>query len=177
MPASDTDRLREYFDQNEVPYRLIEHRAAGSADEYHEVLGTRYEEQAKALFLRHKGRDGNGFATLALQAQKRADLRRVRSLLGARELRLGTRDQLRETTGCDFGELPPVGRLTAGRSDGHRGAGRGVARLPGDGDDRRTRKADRSIAALKGALRYQPCVGGACLPPRSAGWETSLEDH
>jgi Thiol:disulfide interchange protein DsbD, N-terminal len=38
-------------------------------------------------------------------------------------------------------------------------------------------KADRSIAALKGALRYQPCVGGACLPPRSAGWETSLEDH
>jgi Ala-tRNA(Pro) deacylase len=111
MTASVTDRLREYFDQNEVPYRLIEHGAAGSADAYHAVLGTRYEEQAKAVFLRHKGRDGRGFATLAVQAQKRADLRRVTSLLGAREVRLGTRDQLRETTGCDFGELPPVGRL------------------------------------------------------------------
>jgi Ala-tRNA(Pro) deacylase len=111
MTASVTDRLREYFDQNEVPYRLIEHGAAGSADEYHAVLGTRYEEQAKAVFLRHKGRDGRGFATLAVQAQKRADLRRVTSLLGAREVRLGTRDQLRETTGCDVDELPPVGRL------------------------------------------------------------------
>jgi Ala-tRNA(Pro) deacylase len=111
MTASVTDRLREYFDQNEVPYRLIEHSAAGSADDYHEVLGTRYEEQAKAVFLRHKGRAGRGFATLALQAHKRADLQRVANLLGAREVRLGTRDQLRETTGCDFGELPPIGRL------------------------------------------------------------------
>jgi Ala-tRNA(Pro) deacylase len=111
MTASVTDRPREYFDQNEVPYRLIEHRAAASADEHHAVLGTRYEEQATAVFLGHKGRDGRGFATLAVQAQRRADLRRVTSLLGAREVRLGTRDQLRETTGCDVDELPPVGRL------------------------------------------------------------------
>jgi hypothetical protein len=54
------------FDQSELPYRLIEHRAAGPADEYHEVLGTRYEEHAKAVFLRHKGRHGaRAFATLA----------------------------------------------------------------------------------------------------------------
>jgi Ala-tRNA(Pro) deacylase len=82
-----------------VPYRLIEHGAAASADDYREVLGTRYEEQAKAIFLRHRGRAGRGFATLAVQAQKRADLQRVTSLLGAREVRLGTRNQLRETTG------------------------------------------------------------------------------
>jgi hypothetical protein len=60
MTASVTDRLREYFDQNEVPYRLIEHGAAGSADEYHAVLGTRYEEQAKAVFCATRAATGAG---------------------------------------------------------------------------------------------------------------------
>ena len=50
-------------------------------------------------------------AILALQAHKRADLRRVATLLDARDVRLGSREQLRELTGCDWGELPPVGRL------------------------------------------------------------------
>jgi hypothetical protein len=38
-------------------------------------------------------------------------------------------------------------------------------------------KADCSIGALKGTLRYQPCVGGACLPPRTAAWAATLEGH
>jgi len=35
----------------------------------------------------------------------------VRSLLGAKDVRLATRDQLLEATGCQFGELPPFGQL------------------------------------------------------------------
>ncbi len=31
---------------------------------------------------------------------------------------------------------------------------------------------DHSIA---GRIRYQPCVGGACLPPRSDNWSAVLE--
>jgi Ala-tRNA(Pro) deacylase len=104
-------RLREYFDDHGVAYRVIEHEPAASADEYHAVLGTRYEQMPKAVFLRYRGSDGKRFAILAVQATKRADLERVRRLLDARDVRLGTREQLREATGCEFGELPPVGRL------------------------------------------------------------------
>jgi hypothetical protein len=28
---------------------------------------------------------------------------------------------------------------------------------------------------VSGTVRYQPCVNGACLPPRAALWETVLE--
>jgi Ala-tRNA(Pro) deacylase len=109
--TSVAERLRNYFDDQGVAYRLIEHEPAGSAVEYHAVLGTPYEQMPKAVFLRFRRKDSKGFAILALQADKRADLPRVARLLDARDVGLGSREQLREATGCDWGELPPVGRL------------------------------------------------------------------
>jgi Ala-tRNA(Pro) deacylase len=109
--TASTNRISQYLDEHRTPFRVIDHPAAASADEYHETLGTRYEQQAKSLFIRHKSEADKGFAILALQAQKRADLQRVASLLGAREARLATGEQLADATGCGFGELPPFGRL------------------------------------------------------------------
>jgi Ala-tRNA(Pro) deacylase len=109
--ASVAERLREYLDAHGVGYRIIAHEAAASADEYHAILGTRYEQMPKAIFLRYQGKHRKGFAILALQAHKRADLQRVRRVLDARDIRLGSRDELRAVTGCGFGELPPVGGL------------------------------------------------------------------
>lgn len=106
-----TQRIQEYFEANGVASRVIEHERAASAEEYHRVLGTRYSQQAKAVFLRHKRPGAKGFAVLALPAQKRADLAKAAELLSAREVRLGTEEQMRETTGCSFGELPPIGGL------------------------------------------------------------------
>ena len=107
---SVTDQIVRHLDENGIAYRLIEHEPAGSADEYHQVLGTRYEQQAKALFLRWKRSGAKGFAVVALQAQKKADLRTAAVILKAREVRLATAAQLREVTGCGFGELPPFGK-------------------------------------------------------------------
>jgi len=105
-----TERIIRHLDDNAVAYRLIEHEPAGSAEEYHQVLGTRYEQQAKALFLRVKNGKQKSFAVLALQAQKRADLTASSDVLKASNVRLATADQLFEVTGCRFGELPPFGK-------------------------------------------------------------------
>jgi Ala-tRNA(Pro) deacylase len=109
--AAATDRIEQYLTEHDVNFRRIEHAAAGSAEDYHHTLGTRYEQQAKALFIRYKKPGEKGFVILALQAQKRADLNRVTRLLKASEVRLGTEGQLQEVTGCGFGELPPLGKL------------------------------------------------------------------
>jgi Ala-tRNA(Pro) deacylase len=109
--TSVAEQLREYFDDHGVRYRIITHEAAASADEYHAILGTRYEQMPKAIFLRYQDKDRKGFAILALQAHKRADLQRVRRVLTASDVRLGSRDELGEVTGCEFGELPLVGGL------------------------------------------------------------------
>jgi Ala-tRNA(Pro) deacylase len=105
------DRIVKYLNSNGVEYEVIRHRPAASAEEYHQALGTRYEQQAKSIFLRVKRAGQKGFAVLTIQAQKRADLRRAAALLGAREAKMATKEQLEEQTGCTSGELAPFGRL------------------------------------------------------------------
>ena len=104
------EHITRYLDSHGVSYRLVEHAPAGSADEYHEVLETRYEQQAKALLLRVKRNRQKSFAVVTLQAQKRLEFERAARLLHAREVRLATDEQLLEVTGCRSGELPPFGK-------------------------------------------------------------------
>ena len=105
------DRIVEYLDSNGVEYEVIRHQPAASAEDYHQIVGTRYEQQAKSIFLRVKRASEKSFAVLTIQAQKRADLQRAAALLGAREVKMATREQLEQQTGCTFGELAPFGRL------------------------------------------------------------------
>jgi Ala-tRNA(Pro) deacylase len=105
------DRIVEYLDSNGVGYEVIRHEPAASAEDYHQIVGTRYEQQAKSIFLRVKRASEKSFAVLTIQAQKRADLQRAAALLGAREVKMATREQLEQQTGCTFGELAPFGRL------------------------------------------------------------------
>ncbi|AQZ63333.1 Putative cytoplasmic protein [[Actinomadura] parvosata subsp. kistnae] len=105
------DRIVRYLSRNGIAHSVIRHKPAASAEEYHEVVGTRYEQQAKSIFLRVK-RDGEkSFAVLVIQAQKRADPQRAAKLLDAREVKLATKEQLETQTGCTFGELAPLGGL------------------------------------------------------------------
>lgn len=34
-----------------------------------------------------------------------------------------------------------------------------------------TGRVKGDLTVVRGTLRFQPCVGGACLPPRSVSWE------
>lgn len=36
-------------------------------------------------------------------------------------------------------------------------------------------RADGGLRTVRGAVRYQPCVGGACLPPREVSWDARVE--
>ena len=105
------EKIIGYFDQANATYEGIHHEPAGSAEEYHNTLGTRYEQQAKALFVRYKKPGEKSFVVVALQAQKRADLSIIKNLLQAKEVKLANKDQLKQVTGCNFGELPPLGKL------------------------------------------------------------------
>lgn len=105
------DRIRAWLDQHGAAYRVLEHPPAGSAADYQRTLGTRLEQQAKALLLRHRGPQGRGHVVVTVQAQKQADLEAVRAALGAAEVKLADRGALRDLTGCNFGELPPLARM------------------------------------------------------------------
>ncbi len=105
------EEITTYLTANGVAFERITHPAADSAESYQKTLGTRLEQQAKALFVRFKKTGAKGFVIVAIQAQKKADLELIRRLIHANEVRLGTKEQLAEITGCGYGELPPFGKI------------------------------------------------------------------
>lgn len=104
--------LTAYLHARGVPYREIRHAPGAATEDYHLALGCRYEQQLKCLFLKVK-QPGGGFtyAICTIQAQKRADLKYLADLLGAKEVKMGTAEALYATTGCRFGELPPAASM------------------------------------------------------------------
>ena len=104
--------LTAYFQAKGVPYREIHHDPGAATEDYHQALGCRYEQQAKCLFLKVKqGGGAFSYAICTIQAQKRADLKRIAEILNAKEVKMGTQEALYEVTGCHFGELPPAASM------------------------------------------------------------------
>ena len=104
------EKILQYLNETDCSFKEINHKPAGSAEEYHNELGTRYEQQAKALFIRYKKEGEKGFVVVAIQAQKKCDLDQIKRLINAKEVRMADKEQLKTETGCNFGELPPLGK-------------------------------------------------------------------
>lgn len=104
-------KIEKYCQDNSIPFKKIEHAQAASAKEYHEILKTKLEQQAKALLLRYKKQGEKGFVVVAIQAQKKVDLEKIKTLQNAKTLRLAELEQLKKETGCGYGELPPLGKI------------------------------------------------------------------
>jgi Ala-tRNA(Pro) deacylase len=104
-------KIEQYCKNNNLDYQKIQHEPAASADEYHSILGTRYEQQAKALLLRYKKSGEKGFFVVGIQAQKKVDLQLIKNISDVKDIRLAEVSQLKEATGCNFGELPPIGSI------------------------------------------------------------------
>lgn len=104
-------KIVEYLKSHGATFEQIHHAPAGSVEEYQRTLRTRLEQQAKALFIRFKKTGSKGFVVAAMPANKKADLNQIRKELVANEVRLGTKEQLENTTGCTYGELPPLGKF------------------------------------------------------------------
>ena len=102
-----TDRLERWLRESGVEFRLFEHEPVRTSEEAARVRGTPLERGAKALVVRAEDR----YVHLVLPAHLKADNAALRTLLGTRQLRFATADELRELTGCVPGAVPPFGNL------------------------------------------------------------------
>jgi len=101
-------RLREFLDRNKVPYKVVEHRQAFTAQEVAEVEHVPGMELAKVVILR----SGADFVMAVLPAPYRVDLDRATSALGKKDLRLATEAEFKGLfPQCEPGAMPPFGNL------------------------------------------------------------------
>jgi Ala-tRNA(Pro) deacylase len=106
------EALRAHLIDNNTDFREVSHPQAASARDYHRIVGSRLSQQAKALlFRRYRGDGSKDYLVHALPGDAEADVDALAAATSSESLRLATRAELEQQTGCRFGELPPVGSI------------------------------------------------------------------
>ena len=104
------ERVVNYLNDSRFNFRQINHSPANSPEAYYQILGMKYEQQVKALLIKHISDNGEGFVVIAIQARKKPDLALIAKKMGVSHIIPVAGDQLKEITGCNAMELPPIGK-------------------------------------------------------------------
>jgi len=108
QPNVMCNRLRAYLDDNEIRYMTIGHSPAFTAQELAAKIHVPGRSFVKSVMVRADGKHYQ----VALNANQRLDLERLRESLGADEVRLETEDEFRSLfEDCELGAMPPFGSL------------------------------------------------------------------
>lgn len=110
---STSNQIKDYLLSKGVIFEELHHESVGDPLEYSQKIGTRLQQQAKALLLRCKKKNGDRqFVVVSVPAQKKVDFNVVASKIGnIKSIRVAEKEQMFELTNCEPGELPPLGRL------------------------------------------------------------------
>lgn len=108
MSQTTYQKVKQYFEDNNISFEERSHAPGASAEDYHKALGCRYEQQAKCLLIRTKNNGEKKFYILAIPATKKADLDQLKTVLGVNDTKLAQKEDLKQLTDCDYGELPPI---------------------------------------------------------------------
>jgi Ala-tRNA(Pro) deacylase len=101
-------KLREFLDNNKVPYEVVSHRQAFTAQEIAAVEHVPGKELAKVVILR----SGAEFLMTVLPAPYRVDLDRAKTATGKKDVQLATEDEFKGLfPQCEPGAMPPFGNL------------------------------------------------------------------
>ena len=109
-----SNKIREYLLSRGVNIEELHHESVGDPVAYSHKIGTRLEQQAKALLLRCKKKGGEKiFVVVSVPANKKVDFNVVSKQLGENinSIRVAEKEQMYELTGCEPGELPPIGKM------------------------------------------------------------------
>lgn len=102
-------KLREFLDQEKVPYSVHSHPEAYTALEIAALEHVKGRMLAKVVIVKSGAGD---LVMVVLPADRRVDFRKVSAVLGTEELRLAQESEFRDTfPACDVGSMPPFGNL------------------------------------------------------------------
>lgn len=106
MTAIQATPLLQVLDRAHVPYELLPHARTQTAVAEARTLGLPGWQVAKTLVLAAP----DGFTRVVVPASERLDFRKLREVMGTRDLHLATEaDLAREYPEFEVGAVPPVG--------------------------------------------------------------------
>jgi Ala-tRNA(Pro) deacylase len=104
-----TERVREFLDAARIPYEILPHREAFTAQGVAAASHVSGWQLAKVLVVR---KDHEGHLMVVIPASCRLDLAALSRVTGERELALAEEDEIGELfPDCEVGAMPPFGNL------------------------------------------------------------------
>lgn len=105
------EKLKQFYLDNNVNFREINHKPGASAEEYHSVVGCRYQQQLKCLLVKMYEPGKDYFVMVIIPANKRADFEKLKQVFNAKKVRGATLEELNQVLGCQYGEVPASGKI------------------------------------------------------------------
>ncbi len=99
--------IKNLLQQNKIQFEVLEHEAVFTSEQSAKARGTELKQGAKALILKTE----KGYIQAVISAAKEIDIAKLKTIIGAKELKMATADQVKTETGCDIGSVPPFGNL------------------------------------------------------------------
>jgi Ala-tRNA(Pro) deacylase len=108
IPAmSPFDKITEFLKQSGAVYQLEEHEPVYTSEQAATISGTELEQGAKALLFKAKSE----FVLAVLPGHKKVDFKKLKNLLGIKDLRFATPEEVISVMGCEIGACYPFGNL------------------------------------------------------------------
>lgn len=100
--------LKNYLDQNQVPYEVTTHPEAYTSQEIAATLHRTGKRLGKVVIVKA----GDQLIMCVLPAHELIDIGRLETILGNKQVRLATEEEFKEIfPDCDVGAMPPFGNL------------------------------------------------------------------
>jgi Ala-tRNA(Pro) deacylase len=101
------------LDEAHIQYEKFEHEPVFTSEQAAAVRGTDIKQGAKALLFKTKE---GVFVLVVLPGNKRADSKKLKALLGTKDLRFASPEEVEQQMGCQIGSCYPLGVIAGLRT-------------------------------------------------------------
>jgi Ala-tRNA(Pro) deacylase len=108
MGQKEMEAVKKFLDENKIEYELLVHEPVYTSEQAARVRGGELKRGVKALVLKTREKK---FILGLVAADRKIDLNALASIVGTRELKLASPEEVLEKTGCEIGSVHPFGNL------------------------------------------------------------------
>lgn len=108
MGLREFEDIKKFLDSKEVKYGLLEHKQVKTSEEAASVRNVPLSQGMKSLILIAKEK---GFVLCLVPGNRKIELKALRKILNAKDIRLADHEDVLRITGCEIGSVHPFGNL------------------------------------------------------------------
>ncbi len=111
MSQAVFEKIKQLLEENKIPYKLLKHEPVYTSEQAAMMRGKGVLEGlkrgAKAMIFKVDGK----YVQCIVPAHKIVDIKKVKSLLSAKKVKLASAEEVLQVTDCEIGSVPPFGNL------------------------------------------------------------------